>query len=116
MLLHRKTNIHVYFQHQKQDKQHLHWSDFNSYIIKIQDEAMSYIHLLNKRTLSDEFLQGKRKGSCAQKAYLTIVLARGHINQAVLLDVGEAQLVTYSTGHDSKSTRQKSKSQKHQII
>lgn len=68
---------------------------------------MLYIHLLNKRVLSQEFLHGLRKAICAQKACLTIVLVRDHLNQAVLLDGGEVQLVTYSTTHDSKSTCQK---------
>lgn len=77
---------------------------------------MLYIHLLNKWVLSEAFSQGLRKGSCAQKACLTTALVRGHPNQAVLLGVGEAQLVTYSTTHDSKSTCQKITPQKHQII
>lgn len=68
---------------------------------------MLYIHLLNKWVLSQEFLQGLRKALRAQKACLTIVLVRDHLKQAVLLDAGEVQLVTYSTTHYSKSTCQK---------
>lgn len=57
--------------------------------------------------LSEEFLQGLRKGSWAQKTCLTIILVRDHLNQAMLLDAGEAQLETYSTTPDSKPTCQK---------